>query len=253
MPNANKQSWNAHASRFYEEDYLSLEDIDFDSYDYPTDKDLNIIGNVDGLNALEIGSGTCNCGIILAKNGARVTCSDISEEQIKIGKQVAKKAGVEISTVCSDMADLSFAETSSFDLVISMSAICYAEDFNKVCAEVNRVLKPGGRFIYSVPHPFVMCVGATELWPHEKSNPNYSYKGPIEWKWNDEDAYTFTTYRMKISDYTNTLANNNLFVKRMEELFPVTPVPDDAFDENELAVRTRYPSVLVVAAMKILI
>jgi len=251
MNSTNKESWNLHAQRFYTAGYLSLEDIDFESYDFPTDKDLNIIGDVEGLSVLEIGSGTCNCGIILAKKGATVTCCDISVEQIKIGEKVAKQAGVEITTVCTDMADLSFAASSSFDLVISMSAINYAGDYNKVCAEVSRVLKPGGRFIFSVQHPFLMCVGATELWPHENANPSYSYKGPIQWKWNEDDDFVFTTYRMKMSDYVNGLALNNLYVRRMEELFPVSPLPDDNdFDEKEKEIRMRYPSVLVIEAVK---
>jgi len=42
------------------------------------------------------------------------------------------------------------------------------------------------------------------------------------------------------------LANNKFMVKRMEELFPVT----DDFDEKEMKVRTRYPSVLVIEAIK---
>ena len=252
MNNTNKDSWNLHAHRFYTEGYLSLEDIDFDSYEFPTDKDLNIIGNVNGLTALEIGAGSCNCGIILAKRGAKVTCTDISIKQLEIGEKVAAQTGVDIATVCTDMADLSFAASGSFDLVISLSAINYAEDYNKVCQEVSRVLKPGGRFIYSVQHPFLMCVGATELWPHENANPNYSYKGPIQWKWNEGDEFVFTTYRMKMSDYINGLADNNLYVRRMEELFPISPLPaDNDFDENELEVRTRYPSVLVIEAVKL--
>jgi len=252
MNNTNKDSWNLHAHRFYTEGYLSLEDIDFDSYEFPTDKDLNIIGNVNGLTALEIGAGSCNCGIILAQKGAKVTCTDISIKQLEIGEKVAAQTGVDIATVCTDMADLSFAASGSFDLVISLSAINYAEDYNKVCQEVSRVLKPGGRFIYSVQHPFLMCVGATELWPHENANPNYSYKGPIQWKWNEGDEFVFTTYRMKMSDYINGLADNNLYVRRMEELFPISPLPaDNDFDENELEVRTRYPSVLVIEAVKL--
>lgn len=251
MKDTNTESWNLHAHRFYTKGYLSLTDIDFESYDFPTDKDLNIIGDVKGLTALEIGSGSCNCGIILAKKGATVTCSDISTEQLKIGEKVAAQAGVEISTVCSNMEDLSFAASGSYDLVISMSAINYVEGYNNVCREVSRVLKPGGRFIYSVQHPFLMCVGATELWPHEKANPNYSYTGPIQWKWNEDDDFIFTTYRMKMSDYVNGLADSGLYVKRMEELFPVSPLPDDNdFDENDVKVRTRYPSVLVVEAIK---
>lgn len=246
MADTNKESWDLHAKKFYVEDYLSLDDVDFDSYDYPTEKDLNIIGDVKGLNILEIGSGSCNCGIALARKGANVTCSDISREQLEIGKKVAEKAGVNVSFECSDMIDLSFVDSDTMDLVVSMSAISYVEDFNKVCSEVSRVLVNNGRFVFSVNHPFVMCVGATELWPEEKANPNYSYKGPVVWKWNEEDAYTFTTYRLQISDYVNMLANHHFVIKRMEELFPVT----DDFDDKEKEVRTRYPSVLVIEAGK---
>jgi len=246
MVNSNKRAWDLHAQRFYQEDYLSLDDIDFDSYDYPTDKDLHIIGNVEGLHALEIGSGSCNCGIALARKGAHVTCSDISQEQINIGKQVAEKAGVNITFACSDMTDLSFVKTGMMDLVISMSALDYVEDFNKVCSEVSRVLKQGGRFIFSCTHPMMFCIGATELWPEEKANPNYNYRGSVEWKWDKEDSFIFTTYRRQLSDYINALANNHLIVKRMEELFPVT----DDFDAKELEVRTRFPSVLVIEAKK---
>ena len=252
MGNTNKESWNKHASRFYQENYLSLDDVDFESYDYPTDRDLNIIGEVNGLSVLEIGSGTCNCGIALARKGAMVCCSDISIEQLKIGKQVAKKAGVSITTACSDMVDLSFAESESFDLVICISAIGYADDFDKVCAEVNRVLKPNGRFVFNTTHPIIACVGATELWPEDNADPNYSYVGPMQWKWHEEDNFIFTTCRMKVSDYVNTLVKNQLYVKRMEELFPISPLPDDCdFDENEIAVRTRFPSILVIEAIKI--
>ena len=247
MADTNKESWDLHADRFYTEDYLSLDDIDFESYDYPTDKDLNIIGDVNGLNVLEIGSGSCNCGIVLARKGATVTCSDISQEQLNIGRRVAEKAGVNISFICSDMTDLSFIGADSIDLVISMSAIMYVADFEKVCSEVSRVLKHNGRFIFSTGHPFMMCVGATELWAEEKANPNYSYRGPVEWKWNEDDTFIFTTYRRQISDYVNGLAKNNFMLKRMEELFPVT----DDFDEKEMEVRTRYPSVLVIEAMKL--
>jgi|GEM_PF-6354173 len=56
---------------------------------------------------------------------------------------------------------------------------------------------------------------------------------------------------MKVSDYINDLSQHTLYIKRMEELFPVTPPADNDFDENEMAVRTRYPSVLVMEAVKL--
>ena len=109
MSNSNKESWNLHARRFYTEGELPLDYVDFDSSDYPSDKDLNIIGDVKGLTVLEIGSGSCNCGIALARNGAAVTCSDLSQEQLNIGKEVAKKAGVAINFVCSDEVSFCFS------------------------------------------------------------------------------------------------------------------------------------------------
>jgi len=246
MVNTNKQSWDLHARRFYTEGELPLDYVDFDSSDYPSDKDLNIIGDVKGLTVLEIGSGSCNCGIALARNGANVTCSDLSQEQLNIGKEVAEKAGVVIDFACSDMTDLSFAASDTVDLVISMSALDYVEDFNKVCSEVSRVLKYGGRLVFCATHPVMSCVSATELFPEENAPPNYNYKGPITWKWHKEDDFIFTTYRRQVSDYVNALGGNDLMIKRMEELFPIT----NDFDEKELAVRTRYPSVLVVEAFK---
>ena len=246
MPDTNKESWNLNAQRFYNEDELPLDYVNFDSLDYPSDRDLNIIGDVKGLTVLEIGSGSCNCGIALARNGAKVTCLDISQEQLNIGQAVAKKAGVDISLVCSDMIDLSCITSDTVDLVISMSALDYVEDFNKVCAEVSRVLKCGGRFVFCATHPVMFCVGATELWPEENAPPDYNYVGPVTWKWHKDDDFIFTTYRRQISDYVNALGRNDLLIKRMEELFPVT----EDFDEKELAIRKRFPSVLVVDAVK---
>ena len=253
MTDLNKNSWDLHAQRFYNEDELPLDYVNFDSTDYPSDKDLNIIGDVKGLTVLEIGSGSCNCGIALARKGANVTCSDLSQEQLNIGRNAAEKAGAEINLVCSDMADLSFTSSGTVDLVISMSAIDYVNDFDKVCSEVSRVLKCGGRFVFCTTHPVMACVAATELFPHENAPPNYNYRGPTVWKWHDEDDFVFTTYRRQLSDFINALGRNGLFTKHMEELFPLSPLPDDNdFDENELAVRTRFPSVLVIDAVKII-
>ena len=64
--------------------------------------------------------------------------------------------------------------------------------------------------------------------------------------------FIFTSYRRQLSDFINALGANSLFTKRMEELFPITPLPDDSdWDENELKVRSRFPSVLVIEAIKL--
>lgn len=162
MENMNKESWNLHARRFYAED-ISLDTVDYCGLEFPNDLDLNIIGNVSGLNVLEIGSGSCNCGIALAKQGANVTCLDLSGNQLLIGRELAQKAKVDIKQIESDMTDLSAVPSNSMDLVLSVSALMYVENIHRVFSEVNRVLKTGGRLVFSTNHPIMMAIGASEL------------------------------------------------------------------------------------------
>ncbi|WP_425468538.1 class I SAM-dependent methyltransferase [Pseudonocardia cypriaca] len=42
-----------------------------------------------------------------------------------------------------------------FDVVVSSLVLHYVEDWNPTLAELRRVLRPGGRLIASVDHPFV--------------------------------------------------------------------------------------------------
>ncbi len=51
----------------------------------------------EGKNVLEIGCGGAQCGIAMAKQGAKVTGVDISEEQLKFAKVLAEKNKVKIN------------------------------------------------------------------------------------------------------------------------------------------------------------
>lgn len=246
--NQNRESWNKQAERFYKEDCRSLKYLDYCGEIFPSDENLKIIGDVNGLNVLEIGAGTCNCGIVLAKQGAKVTCLDISVEQLNLGAKIAEKENILIKTIESDMENLCMIDSDSVDLVISMSAIMYVKDIDKVFDEVHRVLKKNGRFVFSTDHPFIMSLGATELWSEENANPNYMYRGPVEWKWNEDDTFFFTTYRRPLMDYVNGLIHADFRLNRFEELLPKQI--DLNWDENEKHIRMRYPSVFVIESIK---
>lgn len=244
----NRQSWNCHARRFLKINPLPLDVVDYYGTHFPTEADINLIGDPKDLKVLELGSGSCNCGIALAAQGAEVTCLDLSDEQLVIGKELAASQGVTIKTIHGDMAFLERIETSNFDLVLSINALMYAEYLDKVFNEVHRVLKPEGRFIFSVDHPIMMAIGATDLWPEEKSDPWYGYSGQIRWKWNKEDDYWFISYRRPVSEYVNLLVNNNLYIQGIHELYPKTIDPGWVPLESEL--RQRYPSALAISARK---
>ena len=85
---SNKDSWNKHAARYQNGGNFSFDRVDYCIVNGLTEFDLGLIGNVSGKKVLEIGCGAANCGIALAKQGAIVTCVDISEQQIKhVGKE----------------------------------------------------------------------------------------------------------------------------------------------------------------------
>jgi len=87
----NKNSWNKQASRYQADADFLFTEVDYGDRDLPTEKDLNLIGDVVNKKVLEIGCGGANCGISLSKQGAIVTCSDISEKQIEFAQKNAVK------------------------------------------------------------------------------------------------------------------------------------------------------------------
>ncbi|MFJ4622770.1 class I SAM-dependent methyltransferase [Streptomyces sp. NPDC088812] len=100
-------------------------------------------------DVLEIGAGAAQCARWLAAQGARPVALDLSHRQL----QHALRIGVTFPLVCADAAALPFAD-ASFDLACSAyGALPFVADPVLVLREVRRVLRPGGRFVFSVTHP----------------------------------------------------------------------------------------------------
>lgn len=77
----NKNSWNKQAERYQQNADFSFNNLDYGDIRCKTEEELKLLGDVKGKKILELGCGGANCGIALAKQGAIVTCTDISEEQ----------------------------------------------------------------------------------------------------------------------------------------------------------------------------
>src|SRR3989344_7452285 len=85
----------------------------------PNEKNLNLMGKVRGKNVLEIGCGGAQCSIAFAKQGAKVTAIDISEEQLKFAKKLAEKNKVKIKFIHWDIQNLEPIKNNSQDIVFS--------------------------------------------------------------------------------------------------------------------------------------
>jgi demethylmenaquinone methyltransferase / 2-methoxy-6-polyprenyl-1,4-benzoquinol methylase len=95
---------------------------------------------------LDMAGGTGDVAFRLARRGARVTIADINPEMLEVGKDRARKRGLEgLAWTVENAEALSFAD-SGFDAYSIAFGIRNVTDVEAALKEAHRVLKTGGRF-----------------------------------------------------------------------------------------------------------
>lgn len=131
---------------------ISLEDVHYAPL-APGERDLGLIGDVDGKKILELACGAAQNSIALAKWGADVIAVDFSSVQLAKARELVKNERVNVNLVKCDMEKLDIFRTGSFDVVISSFGWEYVTQFAECVKECFRVLKGGGRVVASTVHP----------------------------------------------------------------------------------------------------
>ncbi len=117
--------------------------------------DAGLLGDVHGADVLEVGCGAGQCSRWLAGQGARVVGVDLSAGMLASATALGARpeAPAVGGFVQADARRLPFAP-GSFDVACSAyGAVPFVGDPERVMAEVARVLRPGGRWVFSVTHP----------------------------------------------------------------------------------------------------
>lgn len=117
---------------------------------------------VAGLDVLDLGCGEGYFARGLKQQGAsRIVGIDISAEMIKsaIERERHEQLGIEYRT--GSATELDAIETGSFDLCVAVFLFNYLdlEATRHTMREVHRLLRPGGRFVFAVPHPSLAFLG----------------------------------------------------------------------------------------------
>ena len=102
---------------------------------------------------LDIGAGYGGAGRALAKRyGCRVDCLNLSDVQNERNRQLTREAGLSdrVRVVHANFESIP-GEGDAYDAVWSQDAILHSGARDKVLAEVARVLKPGGSFVFTDP------------------------------------------------------------------------------------------------------
>ncbi|EWT02883.1 SAM-dependent methyltransferase [Intrasporangium oryzae NRRL B-24470] len=153
---ANRTWWDGEASDYYVEHGAFLGDTDFVwGPERLREEEAGLLGEPRGQRVLEIGAGSGQCSRWLAARGATVVASDLSFGMLATGVRV--NAGLDpvlrVPLVQCDGRVLPFAD-SAFDTVFTAYGVVpFVADSDVVVAEAARVLRPGGRFVFSTTHP----------------------------------------------------------------------------------------------------
>ncbi|MFK0292899.1 class I SAM-dependent methyltransferase [Streptomyces sp. NPDC090442] len=114
---------------------------------------LALAGDVAGRRILDAGCGSGPLAAALRDRGAFVSGFDSSAEMVELAR---RRLGDDADLRVVDLGSpLPYADDTFEDVVASL-VLHYLEDWGPALTELRRVLKPGGRLIASVEHPFAI-------------------------------------------------------------------------------------------------
>ena len=112
-----------------------------------------LLGAVGGRRVLEVGAGAAQCSRWLVGQGAEAVAFDLSAGQLRQARRLDLTSGVRVPVVQADACALPFT-TGVFDIACSAyGATPFVTDVTELHRQVARVLRPGGRWVFSVTHP----------------------------------------------------------------------------------------------------
>ena len=216
----NRESWNNKT-----ETHLKSEFYDLDGFmkgkSSLNDIELNLLGDVKGKTILHL---QCHFGqdtISLSRLEAEVTGVDLSDKAIESANQIAKDTNSTANFICCDIYNLPNHLYKQFDIVFtSYGIISWLPDLDKWAKIISKYLKPDGQFVFVEFHPVVWMFDNN----FEKIGYNYFNSGAIIETENGtyadrkaEISQEYVTWNHSLSEVINSLINNGLEIKSLDE------------------------------------
>jgi len=174
--------------------FKTLHEINPIRLEYICSKIRNYYG--DDLSVLEILDAGCGGGIIsipLARLGAKVTGIDAGKANIEAAKTHAKKKGIKIDFLCTNIEE----HKKQYDVLLCLEVIEHVDNLEEFMESLASLLKPGGLIILSTINrtikAYLLAIGAAEYILN----------------WVPRGTHDFKKF-VKPSELTNIIENNNI-------------------------------------------
>ncbi|GAA0481666.1 hypothetical protein Ade02nite_57170 [Paractinoplanes deccanensis] len=199
---------------------------------------LELAGPVSGLRVLDLACGHGRVSRELAARGAEVTGVDVSAALLAKARELGPPA---VHYVLADAARMDVLPAGAFDTVVCNFGLSDIDDLDGALAEVGRLLRAGGSFVFSILHPcFAGTAEVAGSWPFGSA-----YADERFWITDNERATLrrqVGANHRRLATYVNTLSRHGLGVTAMAE----PPAPAQWGDSPA----ARMPVFLVARCVK---
>jgi len=172
--------------------------------------ELGVLGDVSGLDVVELGCGTAYLSGWLARRGARVVGVDVTPAQLETARRMQAEFGVELTLVEASAEEVPLPD-GSFDLVVSEYGASIWCDPSAWIPEAARLLRPSGRLVFLRNSTLVILCSPDEGSVAERLvRPQFGMKR-FEWDGGVE-------FHLAHGDWIRLLRSNGLDVEDLLEL-----------------------------------
>jgi SAM-dependent methyltransferase len=177
------------------------------------ESELNVLGDVSGLDCVELGCGTAYISAWLAKRGAHVVGVDPTRAQLDTARRLMKETGIEFELVEAAGEGVPLPD-SSFDLAHSEHGAAAWADPRGWIPEAARLLRPNGRlvFVHTSPLAYICFPEVGEI--TTSLQRDYFGLGRREWAEGGEGV----EFQLTHGDWIDVLRDAGFEIERLIEL-----------------------------------
>lgn len=200
---------------------------------------LNLLGNVKGKHILDAGCGNGYLSRKLAKKGAVVTGIEPADSLFQHAVASEKNNPLDIKYIQVDLSNYA-GTTSLYDVAVSNMVFMDIPDYEKAMSNCIKLLKPGGKLIFSISHPCFEGSGAE--WKEKGFLKTTDYFKEHSTK----QTFGYSFHR-PLSKYTKLLTQNNCLI---EEIYEPQLSEEVAQEYPEYERDHHIPSFIIISSIK---
>lgn len=215
---ANGPDWDRYADEYQATHGRFLGDVGFVwGPEGLTEAEAGVLGDLAGRDVLEVGSGAGQCSRWVTAQGGRAVGLDLSMRQLQHSRRIDDATGVHVPSVLGTATALPFRD-DSFDVVFSsFGALQFVADLDVAVAETARVLRPDGRYAFSITHPTRWMFPDDPGEPGLTASQSYWDRTPYVEVDDASDVVSYVEHHRTLEDWVDVLSRHDFALQRLLE------------------------------------